>query len=42
MKDERLNSSDYELPRPACGEGARGRGNFETKVISLSSCVLYP
>ncbi len=42
IKDKRLNSSDSELPRPACGEGARGRGNSETKVISPSSCVLHP
>ncbi|MGM9825797.1 MAG: LD-carboxypeptidase [Paludibacteraceae bacterium] len=42
IKDKRLNSSDYELPRPACGEGEGGGGTSETKVISPSSCVLNP
>ncbi|MGN1247744.1 MAG: hypothetical protein ACI4UO_04060, partial [Paludibacteraceae bacterium] len=49
IKDKRLNSSDYALPRPACGvkrcpvdieEG--GGGTSETRVISPSSCVLNP
>ncbi|MGN1247660.1 MAG: hypothetical protein ACI4UO_03640, partial [Paludibacteraceae bacterium] len=49
MKDERLNSTDYELPRPASfiptcrdGEGAGGGATSETKVTSPSSCVLCP
>ena len=42
IKDERVDSSDNELPRPACGEGAGGGATSETKVISPSSCVLHP
>ena len=42
IKDERLNSTDHELPRPACGEGAGGEASSETKVTSPSSCVLCP
>ncbi|MGM9811074.1 MAG: hypothetical protein ACI30J_09445, partial [Paludibacteraceae bacterium] len=47
MKDERLNSTDYELPRPASfiptsREGAGGGATSKTKVTSPSSCVLCP
>ena len=42
IKDKRLNSSDYELPRPACGEGEGGGVTSETKVISPSSFILHP
>ena len=42
IKEEGLNSSANELPRPACGEGARGRGTSETKVTTPSSFILHP
>ena len=42
MKDTRQNSLDYELHRPACGEGAWGGATLETKVISPLSFILHP